>query len=102
MIPDRYHAGQYRFQSRSGGHKRNETPEQDNTTMVITTRRTLLALAAVAVAGPAFAQSAQWPKVKFTLDAFEKAKASGKSIVVEVTAPWCPTCKAQAPIIDRC
>lgn len=68
--------------------------------MMMTTRRTLLALAALSLAGPALAQSPQWPKEKFTLAAFEKAKASGKSIVVEVSAPWCPTCKVQAPIIE--
>ncbi len=31
---------------------------------------------------------------------FDKAKASGKAVLVEVTAPWCPTCKAQKPILS--
>lgn len=35
----------------------------------------------------------------FTAAAFEAAKASGKPVLVEVTAPWCPTCKAQKPIL---
>lgn len=26
---------------------------------------------------------------------------AGKSVVVHVTAPWCPTCKAQTPILDK-
>jgi thiol-disulfide isomerase/thioredoxin len=33
--------------------------------------------------------------------AFEAAQAAGKPILVEVSAPWCPTCKAQAPILSR-
>jgi thiol-disulfide isomerase/thioredoxin len=63
------------------------------------TRRTLLAAALAASASAAFAQAAGEPKAKFTLAAFEAAQAAGKSILVEVSASWCPTCKAQAPII---
>jgi thioredoxin 1 len=37
----------------------------------------------------------------FDKDDFEKAQAEGKRILVEVSAPWCPTCKAQAPIIKK-
>ena len=35
----------------------------------------------------------------FTTAAFEAAKAKGP-VLVEVTAPWCPTCKAQKPILS--
>lgn len=63
-------------------------------------RRTLLAAAVVLTAGTAFAQTAGAPKQKFTMAAFEAAKAAGKPILVEVSAPWCPVCKAQAPIIN--
>lgn len=31
---------------------------------------------------------------------FAQAQESGKSILVDVKAPWCPTCAAQQPIID--
>lgn len=31
--------------------------------------------------------------------AFGAAQAAGKPILVDVTASWCPTCKAQRPII---
>lgn len=31
---------------------------------------------------------------------FAAAQASGKSILVDVAAPWCPTCARQKPIID--
>lgn len=36
----------------------------------------------------------------FTQATFEAAKASGKPVLVEVTAPWCPVCKAQKPILS--
>lgn len=36
----------------------------------------------------------------FTPAAFDAAKAAGKPILIEVTAPWCPTCKAQRPILS--
>jgi thiol-disulfide isomerase/thioredoxin len=29
---------------------------------------------------------------------FDKLTASGKGVVLAIHAPWCPTCKAQAPI----
>ena len=37
----------------------------------------------------------------FDQAAFEAAQAAGKPILIEVSAPWCPTCKAQAPILSR-
>jgi thiol-disulfide isomerase/thioredoxin len=33
--------------------------------------------------------------------AFEAAKAAGKPILLEIHAVWCPTCKAQAPILGE-
>jgi thioredoxin 1 len=66
---------------------------------MIIARRTFLAATAAFMATAAVAQTAGAPKQKFTLAAFEAAQAAGKSVLVEVTAPWCPTCKAQAPII---
>ena len=37
----------------------------------------------------------------FTPAAFEAARKAGGPILVEVTAPWCPTCRAQKPIISQ-
>ena len=64
-------------------------------------RRTALAFGLVIAAfaaGPAFAATAAIP---FSSAAFEAAQKSGKSILVEIHADWCPTCKAQAPIISE-
>ncbi|OBV12009.1 thioredoxin family protein [Erythrobacter dokdonensis] len=33
--------------------------------------------------------------------AFAAAQAAGTTIVVDVHASWCPTCRAQAPILDE-
>lgn len=37
----------------------------------------------------------------FDPKAFESAQAQGKSILLMVHADWCPTCRAQAPIIEK-
>jgi thiol-disulfide isomerase/thioredoxin len=52
--------------------------------------------ASLAVSAPAFAFESK----PFDAKTFEAAQAAGKPILVEVTAPWCPTCKAQKPILS--
>jgi thioredoxin 1 len=37
----------------------------------------------------------------FDDQSFKQAQAAGKTILVEVTAPWCPTCRQQRPIIEQ-
>jgi thiol-disulfide isomerase/thioredoxin len=37
----------------------------------------------------------------YSAKGFSMAQASGKTIVVDVYATWCPTCRAQAPILDE-
>ncbi len=55
-----------------------------------------------AVPALAPAAKAQASETKtFTSAAFEGAKKAGRPILVEVTAPWCPTCKAQKPILSE-
>jgi thiol-disulfide isomerase/thioredoxin len=60
----------------------------------------LAALFAILATFGAFtAQAAE--RQKFDPAAFAAAQAAGKSILVDISAPWCPTCKAQKPIIDE-
>ena len=37
---------------------------------------------------------------QFNQQDFDTLTASGKSVVLDISATWCPTCKAQKPIID--
>jgi thiol-disulfide isomerase/thioredoxin len=52
-------------------------------------------VAAISFVAPATAQ----PVKPFTLAALKAAQAKGQSVLVDVFAPWCPTCRAQAPTI---
>jgi len=55
---------------------------------------------AAAVLLAATAMLAQAAQVAFSEPAFDKAVASGQPVVLAVHASWCPTCKAQKPIMD--
>jgi thioredoxin 1 len=37
----------------------------------------------------------------FDDQSFEQAQAAGKTILVDVTASWCPTCRQQRPIVEQ-
>lgn len=65
---------------------------------MITRRLALVLVAASAAICPALAQDAPKP---FDKAAFEAALASGAPFVVHVTAPWCPICRAQKPILEK-
>ncbi len=67
--------------------------------MSFSRRAALIALAGIGFTGsvPAVALSAR----KFTPAALAEAQKMGRPILVEITAPWCPTCKAQKPILDK-
>ncbi len=62
------------------------------------TRRTLVALALalpIAAVLPAIAAS------KYSPEVLAEAQKSGKPVLVDVTAPWCPTCKAQKVVLGE-
>ncbi len=69
------------------------------------TRRfvTIAAFSAVCFTGLASLSSAAsaLEVQKFTKAAFETAQSAGKPILIEIHADWCPTCKAQSPIIGE-
>ena len=67
------------------------------TRLNLSRRHTLIAGLALgaALTLPAMALSG----TKFTPAALADAQKAGKAVLVEVGAPWCPTCKAQAPIL---
>jgi thioredoxin 1 len=68
--------------------------------LIMISRRTVLSAVALA---PFFAATSAYAAqtVAFTQAAFEAAQKAGKSILVDISAPWCPTCRAQAPIIKK-
>jgi thiol-disulfide isomerase/thioredoxin len=37
----------------------------------------------------------------FDDQSFKQAQAAGKTILVDVTASWCPTCRRQRPIVEQ-
>jgi thioredoxin len=63
-------------------------------------RRSIMAVAVAAsvlILNPALAASPQ----PFDAKAFADAQKAGKPILVAIDASWCPTCKAQKPILDE-
>lgn len=59
-----------------------------------------IAVTALTIAGLSRVTAAD-ATVPYTADAFKAAQASGSPILVEIHADWCPTCKAQKPILDK-
>jgi thiol-disulfide isomerase/thioredoxin len=71
---------------------------------VMNSIRRFLSVAVVAVAVGAAGLLQAWASgaaVPYSPEAFKAAQASGSPILVEIHADWCPTCKAQMPILER-
>lgn len=64
---------------------------------MISRRIMILSGFALVAAVPALAKE----PVTWNEMAFNAAKAAGKPILLEIHAVWCPTCKAQVPILDE-
>jgi thiol-disulfide isomerase/thioredoxin len=62
------------------------------------TRRIVLAVAVLSLLSLS-ALAAE--KAPFTPKDFSAAQSAGEPILVHISAPWCPTCKAQHPILDK-
>jgi thioredoxin 1 len=61
-------------------------------------RRTVIGLVlSTALVGSLPAKASE---AEFTQEGFAAAQKAGKMILVDVWASWCPTCKAQAPILS--
>ena len=59
-----------------------------------------LSLAGLLTSVIAFAAQAA-EKVNYDAKSFAAAQAAGRPILVEIHASWCPTCKAQEPILGN-
>lgn len=62
---------------------------------MISRRILILSGLTLVAAAPALAKE----PVTWNEAAFDAAKAAGKPILLEIHAVWCPTCKAQVPIL---
>jgi thioredoxin 1 len=65
----------------------------------MTDRRAFLLAAAAMLVAPAARAQAPAGIVAYTDAAFAAAQAAGRPILVAVEASWCPTCRAQKPIL---
>ena len=70
-------------------------PKDAVTTLKI--RLAFVNLGLAAMCGAAFAANMK----PFDCAGFDVAEAAGRAIAVDISAPWCPTCAAQKPTIDR-
>ncbi|MEH3065098.1 MAG: thioredoxin family protein [Methylobacterium radiotolerans] len=68
-------------------------------------RRHVLALVGLALAGPALlgvpTAALAGETRPFSDAAFEAAQTGGKPVLIAVSAPWCPICRTQKPILAK-
>jgi thioredoxin 1 len=60
----------------------------------------VLALSLLSAVVLATASKADVPSKSYTPEAFAAAQAANQPILVDVTASWCPTCRAQAKVME--
>ena len=63
-------------------------------------RRALLTAAAALPVTLLTRPAASAQRQAFSNALFDAAQAAGRPILIEITAPWCPTCRAQKPHVD--
>jgi thioredoxin 1 len=73
------------------------------TTLAVHALRVLLGLALCALVATALLVFSVVSHAGQSFDdqSFEQAQAAGKTILVDVTASWCPTCRQQRPIVEQ-
>ncbi|MGD9631882.1 MULTISPECIES: thioredoxin family protein [unclassified Afipia] len=64
---------------------------------MLSTFRTALFISILLLTPSVAAQAGQ----PFDLKAFQQAQSTGKTILIDVAAPWCPTCRQQKPIVQE-
>ncbi len=64
-------------------------------------RRTVLAALTGALALLTVTAGRAAEHAEFTQASFEAAEKAGRPTLVEITAPWCPTCRAQKPMLSE-
>ena len=62
--------------------------------------RTMFKLLTLWLAGAAVSIAAAAPR-PFDQAAFDKAVAAGGPVIVQFHADWCPTCRAQKPVVEQ-
>ena len=67
---------------------------------MLSRRSILIVTAVIATAVGLLPASAASPQ-PFNAQALADAQKAGKPILIAIHASWCPTCKAQAPILDQ-
>jgi len=73
------------------------------TTLAVHALRALLGLALCALAAAALLVFSVVSHAAESFDdqSFKQAQAAGKTILVDITASWCPTCRRQRPIVEQ-
>ena len=72
-------------------------------TLAVHALRALLGLALCALVAAALLVFSMVSHAAESFDdqSFKQAQAAGKTILVDVTASWCPTCRQQRPIVEQ-
>ena len=63
--------------------------------------RSNIMLAATAFAALGFGSAQAATQATYSDTAFSDAQKAGKPILIDITAPWCPTCAKQRPILSE-
>ena len=73
------------------------------TTLAVHALRALMGLALCALVAAALFVFSMVSHAAESFDdqSFKQAQAAGKTILVDVTASWCPTCRQQRPIVEQ-